>query len=86
MLRMRGEWHGLHYGTHGSYQFHAARSTFQLNVNGNAFLQSTGSITFTTHPCKAGKRTVSSDNPVYQMKAILVIVVFIELHLEGELQ
>lgn len=83
MLRMRGEWHGLQYGTHGSYQF---LSIFQLNVNRNVFLQITSPIICTTHSCKAGKRTVSYDNLVCIMKAILVFVVFQRASSEEELQ
>lgn len=86
MLRMRGEWHGLQYGTHDSYQFHTTKSIFQLNVNRNVFLQITSPIICTTHSCKAGKRTVSYDNLVCIMKAILVFVVFQRASSEEELQ
>lgn len=63
-----------------------ARFTFQLNVNRNVFLQSMCPITCTTHPYKAGKRTVSSDNLVYQTKAIFGLHGFQRASSEGELQ
>lgn len=59
MLQMRGEWQELPSGTHGSYQFHTARSIFKLNVQGNMFslrAHSPSSVPYTRINVERGQR------------------------------